>query len=66
MSLNEAPEPPCERCDDTGYITVRNTFPMAYVCPGSPPEYAAGVCEAKCDACRFPFMYRGEEEWPSV
>ena len=41
----------CTRCNDTGYITVRVTFPMSYVCAGPSPEYAKGVTDVRCDAC---------------
>lgn len=41
----------CHRCNGAGWITVRNTYPMSYVCAGSPPEYARGVTEARCDYC---------------
>ena len=41
----------CHRCNDTGFITVRNTYPMTYVCAGSPPDSARGVAEARCDRC---------------
>lgn len=41
----------CFRCEDTGFITVRTTFPMSFVCAGPPPEYARGVTEARCDRC---------------
>ena len=43
--------PLCDRCNDTGFVTVRNHWPMAYVCAGSPPEDARGVCEAPCREC---------------
>lgn len=29
---------------NTGWIAVRNYFPMAYVGPGPCPDYATGVC----------------------
>lgn len=41
----------CYHCEDTGWITVRNTYPMSYVCAGSPPDNARGVTEARCDFC---------------
>jgi hypothetical protein len=41
----------CPHCEDTGFITVRTTYPMSYVCAGSPPEDARGVCEARCPNC---------------
>ena len=41
----------CHRCDGTGFITVRCNYPMSYVGPGSPPEYAKNVTEARCDYC---------------
>ena len=48
----------CRRCEDTGRISVRVTFPMSYVGPGDPPDYARGVAGARCDRCdpvaRFP------------
>jgi hypothetical protein len=41
----------CDRCDDTGWIAVRNSYPMSYVGPGPCPDYATGVCDAPCDRC---------------
>jgi len=41
----------CEHCAGTGWITVRTRHPMSYVCAGSPPDYATGVCEARCNEC---------------
>lgn len=47
----------CTHCDDTGYITVRTTYPMSYVCAGSPPDDAKGVTEARCDQCNKQFRH---------
>lgn len=44
-------ETECSRCNDTGYITVRDTYPMSYVCAGSPPDDAKGVVEVPCNIC---------------
>lgn len=41
----------CERCDDSGWIVVRNHYPMSYVGPGPAPDYARNVTDAKCDEC---------------
>ena len=41
----------CLRCEDTGRITVRVSYPMSYVCAGEPPDYAKGVTGARCDRC---------------
>ena len=41
----------CDRCNDTGWIAVRNSYPMSYVGPGPCPDYATGVCDAPCDRC---------------
>ena len=41
----------CSRCNDTGFITRRTTYPMTYVCAGSPPDDAKNVAEARCDYC---------------
>ena len=41
----------CTRCEDTGRITVRASYPMSYVCAGEPPDYARGVTGARCDRC---------------
>lgn len=43
----------CPQCEDTGRVTVRVSYPMAYVGPGEPPEHARGVTGARgpnCDA----------------
>lgn len=53
----------CDRCHDTGIITVRVTYPMSYVGPGSPAEYARNVTEARCDRCDP--VARFAEETPS-
>jgi hypothetical protein len=52
----------CHKCQDTGFITVRNTFPMSYVCAGPPPEDARGVCESVCMFCDPIGIFRAEEE----
>lgn len=52
----------CTRCNDTGWITVRVTYPMAYVCAGAPPDYARGVAEARCDHCDPVVRWREETE----
>ncbi len=44
-------EPDCERCNDTGWIVVRTSFPMSYVGPGPCPEYATGVTNVRCRDC---------------
>ena len=41
----------CPHCNDTGFITLRTTFPMTYVCAGSPPDDAKDVVEVPCDRC---------------
>lgn len=41
----------CERCDGSGFIVERNTFPMSYVGPGPAPDYARGVTDSRCDEC---------------
>ena len=41
----------CQRCEDTGRITVRNRYPMSYVCAGDPPDYARGITGARCRWC---------------
>lgn len=38
----------CDRCNDTGRVTVRTTPPMSYVCAGEPPDYARGVVGEDC------------------
>jgi hypothetical protein len=43
--------PVCERCNDTGWITVRVHYPMSYVGAGWPPEDARGVAGSKCWEC---------------
>ena len=52
----------CTRCNDTGWITVRVTFPMTYVCAGSPPDDAKGVTEARCDRCDPVSRFQNETE----
>ena len=51
----------CDLCEDTGFITVRTTYPMTYVCAGSPPEDARGVFESRCTHCD-PVMRAQSEE----
>ncbi len=41
----------CPRCEGTGRITVRVSYPMSYVCAGDPPDYARGVTGARCRWC---------------
>ena len=41
----------CPRCEGTGRVTVRVSYPMSYVCAGEPPDYAKGVTGARCDRC---------------
>lgn len=52
----------CTHCNDTGYITVRVTCPMSYVCAGSPPDGAKGVTEARCDRCDPVERFQDETE----
>lgn len=52
----------CTRCNDTGYITVRVTYPMSYVCAGSPPDDAKGVTELRCDRCDPVSRFQEEDE----
>jgi hypothetical protein len=41
----------CDVCNGTGWLTVRSTFPCAYVCAGEPPEDAKGVTGWPCSDC---------------
>ena len=41
----------CERCEGTGWFTVRTTWPQSYVCAGEPPEDARGMVGAPCTEC---------------
>ena len=50
----------CDHCEDSGFITVRNRSPMSYVGPGSPPDNARNVCEARCDRCAPVSRFREE------
>ena len=52
----------CNRCEDTGRITVRVSYPMSYVCAGDPPGYARGVAGARCDRCDPVARWREECE----
>ena len=52
----------CERCEDSGFITVRVVGPMSYVGPGSPPDGARGVCEVRCRWCDPVSRFREEME----
>lgn len=52
----------CERCEDSGIITVRVMFPMSYVGAGSPPEDARGICESRCRWCDPVARFREEME----
>jgi hypothetical protein len=52
----------CERCEDTGRITVRVTYPMSYVAPGEPPDYAHGVTGSRCDQCDPVARWSGEND----
>jgi DnaJ-class molecular chaperone len=38
----------CDRCNGTGRITVRTSYPMSYVCAGDPPDDARGVIGVDC------------------
>lgn len=48
-TMNCGPAIRCQRCLDSGRITVRNYYPMTYVAAGDPPEGARGVTGAWCD-----------------
>ena len=41
----------CERCNGTGEIGRRTTFPLSYIGPGPVPEDATNAFAAKCDEC---------------
>lgn len=41
----------CTRCRGTGEIARSVHYPMAYRGPGPVPDYATGVCAARCDRC---------------
>lgn len=53
----------CTHCNDTGFVTVRKTFPMSYVCAGSPPDYAKGVVEVPCNRCNPVGRWQEETEY---
>ena len=50
----------CDKCEDSGLIGVRNTFPMSYVGPGPVPDDARGVCEVRCSYCDPVARFREE------
>jgi hypothetical protein len=41
----------CDRCDNTGWITVRSSGSMSFVCAGPAPDDARGVTDISCDEC---------------
>lgn len=41
----------CHRCQGSGEVAVRCTFPMTEVGPGPVPDYARGVTGSKCPGC---------------
>lgn len=41
----------CPRCQGSGEIAVRVTFPMTEVGSGPVPDYARGVTARKCTGC---------------
>lgn len=51
MPVNDCGGPECPRCDGSGEIAVRTTYPMSEVGPGPAPEDARGVCATPCPDC---------------
>lgn len=51
LNLTSIVSVPCDRCADTGRITVRTAFPMSYMRAGEPPEDARNVIGADCYEC---------------
>lgn len=41
----------CKRCNGSGEIARRTTYPLSYVGPGPVPEDARNVCGVTCDEC---------------
>lgn len=41
----------CKRCNGSGEIARRTTYPLSYVGPGPVPEDARNVCGVTCDVC---------------
>jgi hypothetical protein len=50
----------CERCRDTGYITITNDYTSRYVCARWSPDYAKNVAGSYCYECNASYSERNK------
>lgn len=41
----------CSKCEDTGIVTVRVTYPMSYICSGDHSKDGSGLTCINCPDC---------------